>query len=279
MIGLVTDSGSQLPAQLRDRFGIAVVPLTVVVDGVEYWEGVDITNEEFYAWLGAGASVSTSAPSPGEFAVTYETVTAVGATEILSVHLGSNISGTVNAARIAAEAMSVPVEIVDTGTASFPVACCVWAAAETRARGGSRDACAAAAKAVAAVVGNVFVAGVLELADRGGRLGAGATEGEGVPVLVLAGGRIDVAARVHDLDGAIDRMVEEASRGAAGRAQLVGVGDAAAPGAASTLAERLSGLPTTVELIRYEVGPSIGAHTGPGTVGAVFFPAEYAMRA
>jgi len=62
VIGLVTDSNAQLPADLRDRYHVGVVPLTVVLDDTPYLEGVDITTADFYERLGAGASVSTAAP-------------------------------------------------------------------------------------------------------------------------------------------------------------------------------------------------------------------------
>ena len=128
MIGLVTDSNAQLPVDLRDRYQVGIVPLTVVVGGRPYQEGVDITTAEFYEQLADGADVSTAAPSPGAVLAVYEQAAAAGATEILSIHIGSNTSATINAVNVAADSSPVPVEIVDTGTASFAVACCVWAA-------------------------------------------------------------------------------------------------------------------------------------------------------
>ena len=104
-IGLVTDSNAQLPPELADRFAIEVVPLTVTVDGVEYLEGVDLDADDFYSRFEHGASpvVATSQPSPGRFADAYQRLADGGATEILSVHIGSAVSGTVNSARLAAE--------------------------------------------------------------------------------------------------------------------------------------------------------------------------------
>ena len=72
MIGLVTDSNAQLPGDLRERYQVAVVPLTVVVDDHPYREGVDITAAEFYERLAAGAAVSTAAPSPGAVLTAYQ---------------------------------------------------------------------------------------------------------------------------------------------------------------------------------------------------------------
>jgi DegV family protein with EDD domain len=270
---LVTDSSAQLPAALRDRYLVRVVPLTVVLDGQPYHEGLDLTTGDFYARLRAGAEVSTSAPSPGEVLAVYEDVAAGGATEILSVHIGSNTSGTVNAVKLAVGESSIPVEVVDTGTASFAVACCVWAAGDVLAGGGALAEAADAARAAASEVANVFIMGGLDLARRGGRLAATVDDATGLPVLALSGGEIRAVAQVHDVEAAMAAMTENVRATAAGRPQRVGVGDAVAPDLADELEGALRAVPEVAELVRYEIGPSVGAHTGPGTVGACFFPA------
>lgn len=276
MIALVTDSNAQLPDALRDRFGVHVVALTVVVDGEDRLEGVDLGADEFYSRLAAGATVSTAAPSPGRVLEVFDVAAARGATRILAIHIGSNSSATVSAVTLASQQSPVPVEIVDTGTASFPIACSVWAAGLVLERGGDLGEAAAAARAVAATVGNVFVVGALDLARRGGRLAVGVSDDEGVPVLALADGRMDVVGRAGDLDDAVERMDDYFGRWAEGRPSYVGVGDALAPELAEALAERLRARAETVELLRYAIGPSVGVHSGPGTAGAVFFPAVLA---
>lgn len=270
---LVTDSSAQLPAALRARYAVRVVPLTVVLEGQPFQEGVDLTTADFYARLRAGAEVSTSAPSPGDVLAVYEEAAAGGATEILSVHIGANTSATVNAVKLAVGESSIPVEVVDTGTASFAVACCVWAAGDVLAGGGTLPAAADAARAAASEVANVFIMGGLDLARRGGRLAAGVDDSAGLPVLALAGGEIRAVAQVHDVEAAMATMTEYVRATAAGRPQRVGVGDAVAPDLADELEGALRALPEVAELVRYEIGPSVGAHTGPGTVGSCFFPA------
>jgi DegV family protein with EDD domain len=272
VIGLVTDSNAQLPADLRDRYQVAVVPLTVVLDDTPYLEGVDITTADFYERLGAGASVSTAAPSPGAVLAAYEQLAAAGATEILSIHIGSNTSATVNAVKVAAGSSPVPVEIVDTGTASFAVACCVWAAGEALATGGDLTRAADVARRVAGRVGNVFIVGALDLARRGGRLAADTSAGEGLPVLALADGQMQAVGHVLDVESAVDAMTDYLVEAAAGAPQRVGVGDAVTPQVAEDYAGRLAARPEVAELVRYEIGPTVGAHTGAGTVGACFFP-------
>jgi DegV family protein with EDD domain len=272
VIGLVTDSSSQLPADLRTRFGVQVVPLTIVVDGEDRSEGVDLTDDEFYTRLAAGAEVSTAAPSPGRVLEAYEAAANAGATEILSIHIGSNTSATVNSVNIAVGASPLPVTVIDTGTASFPVSCCVWAAGLALERGGAIGEAAAAARSVAASVDNVFVVGALDLARRGGRLASGADQGDGVPVLALHGGTMEVVERVFDSDAAIAAMSAYLRDRAGGHAQRAGVGHAGAPEIADGLAAALATLTDVTEVVRYTVGPSVGAHTGLGTAGCVFFP-------
>ncbi|HEY6317202.1 MAG TPA: DegV family protein, partial [Acidimicrobiia bacterium] len=125
-------------------------------------------------------------------------------------------------------------------------------------------------------VGNVFVVGALELAKRGGRLrGDAAAEAEqGVAVLALLGGAMDVVAHARDVEDAVGAMATVVEEAAAGSRLRVGVGDAVAPELAASLAGRLEGQPNVEELVRYEVGPSVTAHTGLGTAGAVYFPAD-----
>ena len=276
MIALVTDSNAMLPEKLRARFGVRVVPLTVVVDGQSYAEGVDLTTREFNERLAAGATVSTSAPPPGAFAAAYEAAAASGADAILSVHIGSNTSATLGSARLASRRTQIPVELVDTGTASFPVACCVWAAGAVLEADGPIEAAADAARAVARSVGNVFVVGALDLAARGGRLrrevaAAAATD---VAVLALRGGTMDAVAHAGDVDEAVRAMAAEVEQAGREGPLRVGVGDAGAPELAASLAGQLDGSAAVAELVRYEVGPSVTAHTGLGTAGAVFFPAD-----
>src|SRR5436190_18504197 len=197
MIGFCTDSNAQLPQDLVERYGVQVVPLTVTVDGESFREGVDLDPDGFYARFEGGATpaVSTAAPSPGRFLDAYQRLVARGATEILSVHIGSALSGTVNSARLAAAEVGVPVRIVDTGTASFAIACCLWEAAEAVAKGADLEEAAGVAEQVAATVVNVFVVQALDLARAGGRLSPTAPTAtdanEGIPVLSLVDGKIE----------------------------------------------------------------------------------------
>ena len=277
MIGLVTDSNSQLPAELAERYGVEIVPLTVTVDGVAHLEGVDLDADGFYERFADGRvpEVSTSQPSPGQFADVYRRLADAGATEILSIHIGSEISGTLNSARLAAQGSAVPVRLVDTGTASFGVACCVWEAAEALARGATVEEAAQVAEQLAATVGNVFTVRALDLARAGGRLAAGVDAGTGdaIPVLSLVGGAITVVGTAATMAEAADVMADRVTAAGTRLRVAVGVADADAAPLVGALEDRLRGHEQVLEMVRYRVGPSVGVHSGPGTAGAFFYPA------
>lgn len=278
MIGVCVDSNAQLPPDLVERYGVEVVPLSVTVDGQEFLEGVDLDADSFYGRFATGAvpEVTTAAPSPGRFAAAYEALAARGATEILSVHIGSAISATLNSARLAAGSSPVPVRLVDTGTASFAVACCVWEAAEAVAAGAGLEEAAKVAEAVAGRTDNVFVVSALDLARRGGRLSASADRqlpADSIPVLRLVAGSYQAVAEVTTVEEAAGVMASAVLAAGSGLRVGISVADAGALPLREALEARLAGAAEVAELVRYRVGPSVGVHTGPGTAGAMWYPA------
>jgi DegV family protein with EDD domain len=203
----------------------------------------------------------------------YEALVARGATEIISIHIGSSVSSTLDAAHVASRAAGVPVRLVDTGTASFGVACCVWEAAEALAKGADAQAAASVAEAVAARTGNVFVVGALELARHGGRLTESPSGGvTAIPVLTLTEGRMVPVGEVANMEEAARVMATTVL--AAGTDLRVGLGiaDAGAAPLWHALEDALVDTPAVLEVVRYRIGPSVGAHTGPGSAGAIYYP-------
>lgn len=284
MIGFCTDSNAQMPVELVQRYGVEVVPLTVTIDGEAFLEGVNLDADAFYARFAAGAApvVTTAAPGPGLFAAAYEALAARGATEILSVHIGSSISATLNAAWVGAQSSPVPVRLVDTGTASFAVACCLWEAAQAVTSGAGLEDAAHVAERVAKLTDNVFVVRALDLARGGGRLrvaadetlGADETiEAEAIPVLRLEGGTVRPVSLVRTVDEAADAMASAVRAGGSNLRVGISIADAGASPLWRALEEHLRGAEEVADLVRYRVGPSVGVHTGPGTAGAMWYPA------
>jgi DegV family protein with EDD domain len=274
-IGLCTDSNAQLPPELIERYDVAVVPLTVTIDGRDFLEGVDLNADEFYDRYSQGRTptVATSQPSPGQFALAYDELVDQGCTQILSVHVASSLSGTLNAARLAARSVPIPVRLVDSGTASFGVACSVWAAGEAILAGASFDQAACVAESLAPRIGNVFVLGAFDLMHAGA-LAAGLPRGDGVPILTFSDGQVQVVEQVSTMAEAVDSMAGRAIAWGGRLRAAVGVADRGAAPLSEALADALGQAENVVEVVRYRVGPSIGALTGPGTVKCFVFPSE-----
>jgi DegV family protein with EDD domain len=272
---VVIDSSAYLSGDVIERYGLLVAPLSVALDGQEYLEGVDITADEFYGQLSSVKSVSTSQPSVGRIIELYEGAAKGGAEEIVSIHIGANISGTVQSARLAAESSPVPVTVVDTGQASFAEGLCVLEALEALSDGKTVVEAASAVERASRAVGNTFVVKALDLARRGGRLAAGEVAAVGIPVLALTGEGMKVVGTATTIEEAVELMaghIRASVRDSTGRVLRVGVGHGAAPEIAAALRQQLVGIEGVGEVIDYVVGPVIGAHTGAGTAGAVFVP-------
>jgi DegV family protein with EDD domain len=270
---IVTDSNSQLPAELQDRYGIAVVPITVVVNGTEYSEGVDLDADGFYAlWADGQPEVSTSQPSPGAFVETYNGLIAEGATEILSIHVSDALSGTLNSARIAAQQVDVPVRLVDTGTMSFGISCCVWEAAEALAAGASLESAAVTAEKLAPALGSVTILQALEFTRAQGRLvDQLPEEAAGIPVLAMVDGGTEVLGEGRSIEGLSRLMVDRMTASSEPVRVALCIADASARPFYEAMEAMLADRPNVVDLVRYRVGPSVGAFTGPGAAGGFWW--------
>ncbi|KAB8169790.1 DegV family EDD domain-containing protein [Streptomyces sp. 3MP-14] len=276
-VAIVTDSTAYLPRSTVARREVRVVPLTVVLGDEALEDGTEHAVRRLAQALGQKQSVTTSRPSPAEFAEAYRRAAAEGAKSIVSLHLSSEISGTYDAAVLAAREATVPVRVVDSGMIAMALGFCVLAAAEVADAGGSVDDAVAAAVKRAEATRAVFYVDTLEHLRRGGRIGtAQALLGSALavkPLLELADGRIEPLEKVRTASRAIARLEELAVEHAGGGPVDVAVHHLAAEERAVQLADRLRGrLSGLVDLHVSEVGAVLGAHTGPGLLGAVVAP-------
>jgi len=278
-VRMVTDSTAYLPADLVERHGIEVVPLHVVVAGQERVEGQDITADEVAAALREYTIVTTSRPNPAVFADLYARLAAEGATGIVSVHLSSQMSGTHEAAALAAQEAPIPVEVVDSETIGMAMGFAVVSGAEEAARGRGLGAVLGAVNDRLGPSSVTFYVHTLEHLRRGGRIGAAsALLGSALaikPILAVRGGRIVPLEKVRTSARAIARLVALAVE----QAEDAGVGvdiavhhlDAAdrAEMVAAQLRERVPGARSVLVV---ELGAVVGAHVGPGTVAVAVSP-------
>ncbi|MFS0693706.1 DegV family protein [Streptomyces nitrosporeus] len=273
-VAIVTDSTAYLPRQTMERHGITTVPLTVVLGDQALEEGTEISARSLALALQKRHSVTTSRPSPEVFAAAYRAAADAGATGIVSLHLSAEISGTYDAARLAAKDAPVPVRVVDTGMVAMALGFCALAAVEVAESGGGPDEAVAAAEKRAAGTSAFFYVDTLDYLRRGGRIGAAqALLGSALavkPLLQLDAGRIELLEKVRTASKAIARLEEIVAERAGAGAVDIAVHHLAASDRADRLAERLrERVPGLGDLHVSEVGAVIGAHTGPGLLGAV----------
>jgi DegV family protein with EDD domain len=278
-VAVVTDSTAYLPAELVDRYGIEVVALYVVLAGHSGREGEDIEPEDVARALSSrGQQVSTSRPTPGDFVAAYRRRLDAGADRIVSVHLSAELSGTWDAARLAAAQVGEHlVTVIDSRAAAMGTGFAVLAAARAAARGAEAEQVIEAARATAAGTRTFFVVDTLEHLRRGGRIGsAAAVLGSALavkPVLHVVDGRVVPLEKVRTAGRALNRLVQRAVEAAGEDPVSVAVHHLSSP----ERAERLAGdlrqrLPALTELYVSELGAAVGAHVGPGAVGIVVAP-------
>ena len=279
-IAIVTDSTAYLPVDLVARQGIWVVPLHVVVGGQQYREGVDITTAEVAAALRKFTPVTTSRPSPQAFLDAYEAAAAGGADAVVSVHISSDMSGTVESAMLAASQAPIPVEVVDSRSMGMAMGYAVLSATAAAEQGQDAKTVAAVASSRAAAATVTFYVDTLEHLRRGGRIGAAsALLGAALaikPLLALSDGHIQPIEKVRTSARALSRLEELAleAADAAGESGVdIAVHHLDSQTRADDLVDRLRGrVRSTATVVLVELGAVVGAHVGPGTIAVAVSP-------
>lgn len=275
-VALVTDSTCDLPPALVEARSIAVVPLTVSLDGKDYRDGVDITAAQFYSRLTGSSSTSTSQPSPALFAETYERLLR-NYDQVLSLHISERLSGTLASAQQAASEVGQDrVHVMDSQVVSMALGLLCLVAAGALAEGADAAKAGAEVERVRESLRAYFTVGTLEHLRRGGRIGRASEMLGSVlqikPVLMLSDGEVAPRERVRTRERALARVLELVRGVDRGEGLCAIVAHAAAEETAERFARELDGVTDT--LMVQPLGPVVGAHAGPGTVGVACYPAE-----
>ncbi|QCW50593.1 DegV family protein [Nocardioides dongxiaopingii] len=287
-VAVVTDSTASLPADLAARHGIVVVPLQVVVGADAFDEGSpEATPARVADALREFRPVSTSRPAPAVFLDAYRAAAAAGATDVVSVHLSGEMSGTFESAQLAARdarAEGVRVVCVDSRQVGVATGYATLTAAEVAAAGGSAEEVAEAARQRAADSSSYFYVDTLEYLRRGGRIGAAAALLGGAlavkPLLTIEDGTVSSLERVRTSSRALARLADLAVAAAGDRPVDVCVAHLASPERAAALTEQLAerladqlhGGSEGDRVWCAEIGAVLGAHVGPGMLAVCVAP-------
>ena len=277
---IVSDRGMDMSPEQMDGLDIHLVPLTLTLEGKTYRSGVDIQPDEFYRLLESSASFpTTSQPSPGDFADLYRRL-AADDPDILSIHISSGLSGTVNAARAGAEMTpEARVTIVDTKTLSGAEGWQVEAAARAAQVGWPKERIVELLERISAVTDTLYTLATLKYLIHGGRINhIKGLLAQVLNIRPLIGvekehGTYVQHGQARTLDKAIlkiaDYVMERFAPGTEMRFQVLHGHNAEG---AALLRRRLEELFKCTFLPTGPIAPVLGAHTGPGLVGLVFAP-------
>ncbi|MEA4882301.1 MAG: DegV family protein [Clostridia bacterium] len=277
---IVTDSGADfLPEQLGGS-EMSMASLTLTIAGRTYRSGVDITSEEFYRLLRDTQSfAATSQPSPGDFSDIYRRL-AESDREILSIHMSSGLSGTLNAARLGAAAVpKADVAFYDTRTLSAGLGWHVEMALRAMRAGWSRERILSMLEQVSSATETLFTLPTLRYLIHGGRIshlkGLLAQVLDIKPVIGVEkkGGTYVTRGQARTFGRALIRLVDIAAdmveKEAEIRAQIV---HGYNPEGVAKLRAEVEKRFTVRWVGTTQIAPVLGAHTGPGVVGLIFAP-------
>jgi DegV family protein with EDD domain len=277
-VHIVTDSACDLTPSLAAAHGIEVVPLSIRFGAEEFLDGRDLDPDDF--WLRCKASPTlptTAAPPPGAFLGAYDRAQHAGADAVVCITLSSVLSATYQSALNAAKdaPAGCPVHVVDSRSVTMGQGILAIRAAEAAATGAGADDVVSALEREIPRVQVFGVVATLDHLQRGGRIGG---------AKALLGSLLAIKPVIQVRDGAVaeeskqrtrSRSLEYLAHKVAQAAPLERL--AVCNGAADdidTACELLASIEVAEPLTVVDLGPVVGTHVGPGTIGACFLPSS-----
>lgn len=278
-VRIVTDSACDIDPKILEAKGISVVPLTVHFGPESYRDGYEMRGRAFYDKLRTSEHhPRTSQPSPGDFQKAFEELTADGSA-VVAILLSSPLSGTYQAATIAAQALEGrQIAVVDSRAASIGYGLMVVEAQDMAERGASFEQVRDAAFKMASTHATIFSVDTLDYLLKNGRIGRAQHFVGSLlnmkPILTLdKEGYVSAVERVRGSSKVIPRMVElVGERVPFGSRVLLGVSHADAPDRAKVLKDMVVPKYDVARYEETEIGSIIGTHTGPGTLAVIAIP-------
>jgi len=276
-VKVVTDSISDIPADVAAELGITVVPCNVHFGQQVYRDGIDLTNEEFYSRLVASSELpTTSQPSAGVFEETYRRLGSDGAA-ILSIHIPARVSGTLNSAHIARQALpDLSIAVVDSTQVSMALGWLVIKAARAAREEMNMNRILEMVNATIPRLRLLAMLETLEYVYRGGRIGkAQALMGTLLkvkPVIQVLNGEVLPIENVRTKRKALRRLIELVQ--ALGPLEEVAIIHSSNAAGAREVRQMMASLHPVERIPVVEAGPVLGTHAGPGAVGIACVLAE-----
>lgn len=280
-IAIMTDSNCGIMPSDADAYGIYVLPMPVIIDGETYYEGINITLDEFYKKQSTGAVISTSQPSPGDVTAMWDMILA-SHDELVFIPMSSGLSNTCQTALILAEDEPYKgrVYVVNNHRISVTQAMSVLDAKTLAGQGHTAGEIKEILEKESLDASIYIAVNTLEYLKKGGRITPAAAAIGTVlrlkPVLTIQGDKLDSYAKARGMKSAFHTMLNALKNDISGRLAPLKEQDRLKLGIANTLMEeerfeafRLELQQTfpELDLVYFPLTMSIGAHVGPGGLG------------
>jgi DegV family protein with EDD domain len=277
-IRVVTDSACDLSAQLAAEWGITIVPLSIRFGDEEFVDQSTLSTEEFWARCAASPVLpETSAPAPGAFQQAFVAAADEGYDGVLCLNLSSDVSATYQAAATAGKAVGdrIDVRAVDSRSLTMGQGLMVLDLADRARQGADLDQLASRVDQLIPRTSVFGVVDTLEHLEKGGRIGG---------ARALLGSLLQIKPVVTLVDGVVEEESKQRSRGRSLR-YLADKALNAPPlsrlavcnGAAADIDDflaMLEGVKSEHPMVVVDLGPVVGTHTGPGTIGVCMVTSE-----
>jgi DegV family protein with EDD domain len=270
---LVIDSTCDLPDETLTKLNITMVPLKVHFGDEVYRDRIEISEAEFFDKLERAAKLpTTSQPSPGEFQEAYEKLPKDE--PVISIHIASTLSGTVQSAKLAAEALpDREIHVVDSENVTWAAGLLVLAAAEAVKQGKSPPEILAMLEEKKKRARLVAALDTLKYVIMGGRL----SRAQGMigsmlrvkPIMVVQGGVIDRGSPARHWGQAREKLIEDI-RAHGGAEGPIAVIQAKAPEELLRLRDAVARAFPDNEILTGSIGPVVATHGGPGAAGVAY---------
>ena len=284
-VAVLTDSTASIPEKMLEELNIRTVAYYIHRGQEVLRDLVTVQREEFLTWLATTSVLPTTAsPGPGDYIEAYKDLADLGAEEIVSIHMTSKASGAYQAACIAQSMLEeqlpdLRVEVIDTRNAALCQGWMAIEAARAALAGLGLDEVSAKVRAMIPVTHLLQTADTLKYLYMGGRIGRAKN---------LVGSLLNIKPLIGMEDGEIVPLGIARSRAQAYQAmvdkveEVVGkskVKIAYVHAGAKQEVEKIKNIVETrlnaVESFIAELSPALAVHTGPGTAGLCYFPAEF----
>lgn len=277
-IGIVTDSGASIPPELVDKYDLAIVPMGIQIDGKFYRDGIDLTPEEFYALMDEHDEMTTSQPTPEDFMTVYQGALQ-RAKELISVHITSKASGTVQVAELVRQSIGQQsITVIDSATASMGQGFLVLEAAKMAMQGRTKEEIIQRLETLKDKIAVYVAVPTLKYLSRSGKVGKVqallANMLKIKPILRIQKGVAEVTEKTRSYPKALSKLIDLVESRYPDQPLRIAILHTNAPKLAADFRTQVEQRLHCVEVMVTEMGSALAVHGGKGMLGLAACPDE-----